>query len=198
MVLYIHICRCIKYRKTWVVLNVVATWLPPLENGTLITVHVKLSIQKCLWWRGERLFLQQPLWLHSGSHAFLWSKVKIPDKYCFSSNLILTTTVEKKRVTFKVSDLIKNKTQQFPRAKKCPLLNLDINKERNDLPKESKLGYRSPVANTKAWNFYHKCVTLWNLFSLMDSYSDHWLFLVLQKGYWKMLDASFLLSYDSI
>lgn len=33
--------------------------------------------------------------------------------------------------TFKVPDSIKNKTEQFPRAKKCPLLSLNINKERN-------------------------------------------------------------------
>lgn len=33
-------------------------------------------------------------------------------------------------MTFEISDLIKNKTQQFPRAKKGPLLNLDMNKKK--------------------------------------------------------------------
>lgn len=47
-------------------------------------------------------------------------------------NLFSKTTVKKSDFqTFKVPDSIKNKTEQFPRAKKCPLLSLNINKERN-------------------------------------------------------------------
>lgn len=96
----------------------------------------------------ESLSQRQPLWLDMGIICHLSkARQKILTNSIFQSLLNHCSKKINGFQTFKVPDSIKNKTEQFPRAKKCPLLSWTSTKKK--LPKESKLGHGNPGKGKK-------------------------------------------------